>query len=60
MGDFAASAIAGTAGKIEKLAVNHIAHSGAKKELLKHAEIDASSIKAKVKELINILHKEEV
>lgn len=54
MGDFAVAAVTGIAHRIEKLAVKNIAHSGAKDELLKHAGIDASAIKQKVKELMNI------
>lgn len=51
-GDLAASAVAGTANQVIKMAVKNISHSGNKDQLLQRAGIDAAAIVTKVKELI--------
>jgi transketolase len=51
-GDFVASVVSMEGYQVEKIAVTKISQSGKKDELLKDAGIDASSIVAKVKELM--------
>jgi len=52
LGDFAAAAVTGLNFHLEKMAVSTISRSGTMEQLLKLAGIDASAIKARIKELI--------
>jgi transketolase len=52
LGDFIAAAVSAEGNYVEKMAVTKISQSGKQDELLKDAGIDAASIAAKVKELV--------
>ena len=52
MGDFAAAALAGTSGRITKMAVTKISQSGTKDELLDDAGISAAHIVSLVKQMV--------
>jgi transketolase len=52
MGDFAATAVAGTEGHVIKMAVTKISQSGTKDELLDDAGISAAHIVSLVKQTV--------
>lgn len=52
LGDFILEALAGNGFDIIKMAVTHISQSGSREQLLRDAEIDASAIIKKIKELL--------